>query len=631
MQSYTRGLASRPSLPTGTRKMAAIRRPTAIFELPDNIDSALPYLTPAIKSAAGTVAPQTGDVSHKDRRHGFDCDQKLTLAYRQILDAIPADGRRNSFLPSIHTQEREDACVDWTTSPTPSSTYSSSLYTSEFDLDFPKPPLSTDSGAYKDCPMFTQEETHQVRNFLRKRWGAIGAIDPGLPITGPRTATQKLSVAGSLPVSVSETNDPSWTGYWEGNELGDFSWEADDDSGESNNDAGTHNLLGQMGLLNDSKHGGRNISVGQSRKVDLPSRIPVPVSNVRKAVKEDLDDVSAVLSALRSSIHIEDLVEQDKGMDDDAERDKGLREEVRMRLGTKSSLIGPCKREKAIIQISSPAVAASKSLRDRNVISNGIILSTPRTPSQKPPSTLHTPQSSGDFGEARIVPRYNPGVKQIADAHRLKPSAFEQLESSVSKLQTHSPHLPHQHQRQQSESSVPPRKDKHLPISHRSLNRSSGIMKKKPIVVPLPIPRQASEPQLGPHIPAARAAPKNLRDKFHARSPSAPAWVPGSTPRSQLAPSFPVHRPYASPGELFERNIPQRAPPPRPKTTNVEGFRSFMDITPEQTPRHTHSRTRTSMVGAVFHAEKARKLLARASSSIANWGKGLARSSMKKG
>lgn len=205
-----------------------------------------------------------------------------------------------------------------------------------------------------------------------------------------------------------------------------------------------------------------------------------------------------------------------------------------------------------------------------------------------------------------MVPRYNPGAKHMSDTHGPRSPAFERLESSISKLQMHSPRRP-----QQSRSyapSVPPKDIVSSPLSRRNLTRISGVVKKKPTISPPPI----EEPQVGSHIPNAHTVPKNLRNKhFHVRSPSAPASV------------FAPHDVDASLG----RDVP---PSLSQEKTNVEGFRSFMDMTPVQKPRHTHIRSRSSMASAAFHAEKARKLLARASSSIASWGKGLGWSSSRK-
>jgi hypothetical protein len=628
MQGYPRGLPATPSLRTGAKKTAAVRRATTVFDLPTTVESSLPYLAPrpppVVRSSSETVAAKSSrDVSRKDRRYGYDFEHELSLAHKQPLDEVPADGRRNSFLPSIHGQESEDIRMDWSANRTPSSTYSSSLYTTEFDFEFPQPPLSPDLGAYKDCPMFTEEETSQVKNFLRNRWGTIDVIEQTAPTAAPRNTARNLppSVPGPFPISIvgDETgDDPSWTEYWDGKRLGDFSWECDDSGESDNKDEGTHNILGQMGLLNDVDDDSRNFSLGQSNKV---SRIPVRRSEF---VKEDLGDVSVVLSALRSSINLDYSGDRVKGLDDDADDDKELWDEMRMRLRARSWLSASCKRENSVIQVSSPTMVASKSSQARNISSNDIALPSPRTSSRKLSRTLHTSQSSRDFGEARIAQRYKLRARNTADSGGLGPSAFERLETSVSKLHTHSPHQPPRFESQLP--TVPP-KDKlnPLPSSKKNLNRNSGILKRTPVGAALPL---ASEPQIGSHQSKGQAVPKNLGDRhFHARSPSAPASVVGPTQKSHLAPAFSVRRPYASHDESLERSIPR---PASPKKSNIEGYRSFMDITPEQKPRRTHNRSRTSIAGAVFNAEKARKLLARASSSIASWGKGLARSNSKK-
>jgi hypothetical protein len=251
-------------------------------------------------------------------------------------------------------------------------------------------------------------------------------------------------------------------------------------------------------------------------------------------------------------------------------------------------------------------------------------------PVRNPPPTLHSPKSPGDFKEAPITSRYN-NMKRTPEPRGQRSSAFDRLESSISKLQTHSPH-----QRQQSQAYSPPVPPKDrmnafsLTPSKRNLNRRSGVVRKKPSVVPLPTEHLAFEPQIGSHIPDAHPVPINFPNRpFRARSPSAPASVARPTIKPHLAPGSSL-RPHAPHNGSFGSNIPQPTLPPPLKKSNPDGFKSFMDITPEQKPRQIHARSRSSMAGAAFHAEKARKLLARASSSIASWGKGLARSSSKK-
>jgi hypothetical protein len=225
------------------------------------------------------------------------------------------------------------------------------------------------------------------------------------------------------------------------------------------------------------------------------------------------------------------------------------------------------------------------------------------------------------------VSPYIPGAKHMTDPHSSRISALERLESSISKLQTHSPCLP-----QQVRSYAPPVPPKdNVGIYSRNFRRSSGVTKRKPILISSPMGRFAPELQLNSSTPNVHAGSKNCRDKhFHVRSPSAPVPVMNVAMKPRLALGFSVHekRPDVLHNELLRRNV---LPSLSSDKANAEGIRSFMDMTPEQKPRHTHIRSRSSMASAALHAEKARKLLARASSKFASWGKGLSWTSSRKG
>lgn len=642
-----RGYSRTPSVPSLrviAREKAVIRRGTADFNLPVTDDSSSPYLIPSqpgvIRSPKTTVTARSSRKdSHKERRrYGLDFDRELSLAHKQILDEVATDRRRDSFLPSFHTQELGDAFANMSTSCTASSTYSVSLYPSEFDLEFPQPPLSPDIGAYKDCPMFTEQETCQVKKFLRNWRGANDSIEhtaPALPApTDIRMASSVVDSSTPVPTASNKTaSDLSWTGYWDGIGFGDFSWEAYDGSGDTDDKerGSSHDLLGKTGHLSDN---GRNASPGRVDKIISASGLPKTLSGILTPVTEDLDEVSVVLTALRSSIALDDSGEQLKSSDDDADRDKTLWKELRVRLKPRSSLAipqVPRKREDSVIHVASPAVVASKLFQERNVFSSNT--DSTRTPARGLPPTLHSPKSSDHPGEACIALRYDHGAKDATSALRPRPSALDRLESSISKLQTHSPR---QHQLPQSRSPPVPPKDRVRvpPVTHSPPNQSrrSDIIRKKPsIVAPLPMKHFEPKPRIYSHSPNAQAAPMHITDRpFHARSPSAPASVADPTMRPHLAPAFTI-RSYAPQTGPLKGDLSQPTPPPLLKKKNREGFRSFMDITPEKKPRQIHARSRSSMAGAVFHAEKARKLLARASSSIASWSKGLARSGSRKG
>lgn len=637
MPRYPRAHPSIPSLRAGVKEKAtigAIRRTTTTFDLPatfDLFDSSLPYLAPhsppVNRSSAETAQLSRAD-SGKERRYGRDFQQAGLLAQKNVSDDAPTDRRRDSFLPSIHTRD-EDHMGESTTR----TLSSSSLYTSEFDFEFPQPPLSPDLGAYKDCPMFTKEETCQVKKILRKRWGAIDVVEPSPPVAAAavKTRTPSSSVPCSLPVSMDgeeSLTNRSWTKCWDGRAFGDFSWEAYDgsDNTDDKENEGTYDILGKMGLSDSIKD---SVSSGRADRVTPVLGLPDSVLNVRQPVKEDLDDVSVVLTALRSSMLLDYLAEQDKCTDDDVDRDQALCEEMRMRMGSKKyppAVQIPPVQEDPIIPISSPAILA-RCLQPKSLSSSSSVLPSIKRPARKSFPTLRTPKPSGDFGEARIASPYIPGAKQMTEPHSSRTSAFERLESSISKLQMHSPHLP-----QQSRSYAPPVPPKdNVGIYSRNICRRSGVAKKPSMISP-PMGRFAPELQVNSSTPIVHAGSRNNcgNKHFHVRSPSAPASVMNVAMKAPLALAFSVHekRPDVLHNDLLRRNI---LPSLSADKVNAEGFRSFMDMTPEQKPRNTHTRSRSSMVSAAFHAEKARKLLARASSSIASWGKGLGWTSSKKG
>lgn len=319
-----------------------------------------------------------------------------------------------------------------------------------------------------------------------------------------------------------------------------------------------------------------------------------------------------------------------------------------MRLRTKSSpeAAGIARRREAsIFHLSNSGITHTRSSpppRAKNASLDRRLLPEPAVPIQQCASTVRSSQSSNSFGDGRIlVPPHNLSLRNtvnVRDLTRKQSFAFERLESSISKLQVHSPHQtePQPVIRPKNKLEALPITPSEMALAARARN-SSTVM--KPTINAASRAR-SSERSQPPHASRGRT---NHGDRHsHTRSPSAPAAVVSPNPKLPSAPPFSLSQVRSVPTshddfyKRFGANNPGVLPPPPlptppPKQTNAEGLRSFMDVTPEQKPRPTHTRSRSSMAGAAAHAEKARKMLMRASISVANWGKGLTRSGSKKG
>lgn len=661
MRKYPRVAPSMPSLQTHGRREAVVRRSTTLADLSTATESSLPYLAPSPPLNGHYSNDTEGQLSRegsrrKARRYGFDFNHGLSLEHKQFqTDDTTGDRQKSSVLPLIHTQD--DAYMNSAAIRTPSSTYSSSLYTSEPDFEFLQPPVtSPDLNAHRDSPLYTVEETCQVRDFLTKRWGAIDSVKTTmpLPISITSNTTQKTPSYAALPVSIAgdERTGVKWIEHWKEQELGDFSWEAYEGELEvedQSHDEDTHNLLGKMDLLDNRNGGAPDASV--SSRTTRASKIPLP--GAVKPLKENADDVSVVLSALRSSIDSQDSnakVPGEKHSDQDPDRDRGLRQELRKRLKTKSNPefagYSP-RREASIFYMPSSGVANNNSTSPlhKDEMSGQRAISSQVAPTRKPASALRPSRSSSGLRDARVRPQ-NPSIRHAAnvqDVVHKRSFAFEKLESSISKLQTHSP----DHVRGKSQ--VYPASGHTARRNHRMDPLPFAPSKKAPILEPLetgkPAMYRASRERSSERLqsqPLVRS--RDREGYFHARSPSAPAAVLSPKPVIPPVPALSRREMHPAPGtynDSFKRHVThksdnsQQAPPipplpPTGKQGTTEGLRSFMDVTPEQKPRHTHTRSRSSMASAAAQAQKARKMLVRASISVANWGKGLARSGSKK-
>lgn len=655
-QSYPRAVPSMPSLRADARRELVVRRSTTVADLSASADSSLAYLAPSPPLNARSFNETTDQLSRdgsrrKTRRYGYDFNQDLSLDYQPSTGDATDDRRRNSFLPSIHTQE--ESHLNSITIRTPSSTYSSSLYTPEFDFEFPQPPaISPDLNAHKDSPLFTVEETCQVKDFLRRRQGTIDSIQKIVPLTATFvTSNNTRRIPSSSALSVVGHDGPgvdsSWTENWKEQELGDFSWEACEGEVDANHSEDTHNLLDKMGLLDDKNGGALNVSVATR---------PIRVSKIPAPHRKNMDDVSVVLSALRSSIDSEDSGAKAPmrkwTLDDDPDRDRGFQQELRKRLRTKSTPEIARRREASAFYTSSPGTSNSTPpsrpyIRDvaleKRAISSQVSLT------QKSALALRPSRSSGGLRDPHILgPPQNPGTKHavnVQNAVHERSFAFERLESSISKLQTHDPN----HSRKQSQVYPPNGQIIHhnsrlnaLPSMPSKIPMRGPLEIRKPTMHAFPSRERLSERLHAQPQPSLRSSDLG-EGYFHTRSPSAPAAVASPKPKLPAAPPCSLHemRPVpAARNDSFrsyaarKHDAPQPPPvpplPPIGKQSKAEGLRSFMDVTPEQKPRHTHTRSRSSMAAAAVHAQKARKMLVRASISVANWGKGLARSGSKK-
>lgn len=600
----------------------ANRRTTVSGLAAFNVPATPPLPLTSRSFSDSTTAQHSRGTSGTNHMFPLDGKQGLNLRRHQISGEATQLSSR-SFLPSFLSVDVPDDCSDGNISDTPSLYDSSSLRSSEVNLEFPRPPLSPIDSDFVISPRYSEEETCRVRNFLRKRWGTIGS-------------TVDEQVPDSLPVSIIGDGgecDPMPT------ELADYSWEAQDKHSEEINEPedGTDNILGKLGLLDNSNVAQAYRSIPVIKDFSLPYYVPQSDMK-RPSEQEGTDEVSIVLSALRSSCDLDSSGERQRSTDDEIDRDKALRDELRIRLRRKGST--EITRPFEYSNSCASKVAPLKPIRTSSPKENRSWA--PLSVKQSP--EIHTPQPSSDFGEVRISQHYSVAAKlpvQMGHGSSNDSSlAFVRLGSSISKLQAHSPHLS---QRSQSYSPAVPPKDKLdafilTPGPTSNPIRRSGILKKRPEVDACVRNERLPEiPKVRPQIVRTRSVPKLSRDRqIHTRSTSAPEAPVANAP---LAPAFCLRQLRSAPSPANDNafkqfgtpfNIPPPPPPPLYlKTNNTEGLRSFMDITPEK-PRNSHTRSRSSLAGAAAQAEKARKLLVRASNSVANWGKVLARSSSRK-
>ncbi|KAF7985116.1 hypothetical protein HWV62_9025 [Athelia sp. TMB] len=523
------------------------------------------------RSCSNPAAPE----EQIDRRKCiYDLEKQLTLAQKILFDASPAGRQRGSLLPPIHTEGLTDQYSDsGPASLTPSPTYSSSLYTSDMDHQFPQPPITApEIGRYTESPMFSEAETCEVKMFLRKRWGFLDAVEV-LNVERP--------LLSSIPRSGGSPGEDMgiWEEKWPHATPQDFSWEAEEKKATAEN----RDLLEKLGLLED----------------DQPERggffADHPLSTSSPPRRTRIDDVSATLTALRSSPQ---SVSRSQESGDSGDRDNALRDELRKRLQSQRSIEVIRPRATAIRRpvSTSPAHARARSFDQKSFPPSPC----PPVPTmRRPMASLHTPSSSSEYGEARI------SVQDPMDSsqHSL---ALERLETSLTRLQAHSP--------ASTPTKMPPQP------------RSPGILK-KPKVPPRDMVMHSARPR-----PAARSkshvampAHRTREQLQHARSGSAPESA--ARRPTMLIPADPFRASRGMAQDTFD-SVPLEA----------DGMRSFMNFTPEPMDlslpahgllgnAHVRSRSRASVAGAAAsQAERARKLLARASSSFFSWGRGLRRS-----
>lgn len=643
---HPRNHPSLPSLRTESREKTPSHhvRANTLCEIPAAGQSTASLPAKSLShSRSSSVDSQMTPNKESNRRQACDFRQELALAYRELMEQQARTRRpAQTSLPPIRTQE----IGYYNNSPssrTPSSTYSSSLYTTDdAEFDFPLPPAASPEllGFCKDAQMFSEEETGQINSFLRERYNGIDTSSPTL--IRPRDTPSSVPSSLCSPSRSSRDTDVdlNWTPDWDGIGLGDFSWEACSQGYDDEEMEDADNILGKIGLLDD----GVWPSSGP-HSTTLKQRSPLALTHLRTVKEDDVDEVSIVLDALRSTFDLglpeqEDPMEESSSEDHSGSRDKVLAAEVASRLREKRSQeVAKVAQRRGVLAL--PASRSDTPTPSDPGDRRTLRLSNPQsmhlTPPPAPPPKLHMPQLC-----------YQPNSEHLISK---RSSAYERMESSISRLNEFGPRV--QVPRSYSENSapvVPPKdrtQDAFLPVTPKTrLSRSPGIVRKRPSYDTAPrmaklveephreVDRQVHRSASLQTVRTVTAVEYNDRERNrhdpHTRSPSAPLLSHFQGPTKSPAPPFSIRRPFRKESLGRLANYKGTMPYANSRHSSANGLRSFMDSdgSAEEDTRDV-SRARFSQfppfVSAAGHAEKAKKLLARASSTMTSWGKGLAR------
>ena len=632
---------SLPGLRTESREKIPIHhiRANTLFEPPAT--APLIAKSPA-HSRSSSVDSQMTSTKDYNRRQACDFGQELALAYRELMEQQTKVKRpAQTIFPPVRTQE----IGFYTYSPpsrTPSSTYSSSLYTTDDGgLDFPLPPVASPDilGFCNDSPTFS-EDTGQINSFLREKYSTFDRRSPTLIC--PRNPPSSVPISLNPPLRSSRDTgiDLNWTPDWDGTGFGDFSWEAcSQDNGEDETND-TDNILGKIELL--------DAGVRPSRLYPntLKPKSPLLATHLKTVNEDEVDEVSIVLDALRSTFDLGVPDVEDSGSEDDL---GNISRAEPSRLGERRSQeVAEVAQRDAVLTLpaSCPESRTLYDSGDRRTMR----LSLPRemhiTPPPTPPPDFYKPQLC-----------YQPLSRQTTSKQS---SAYERLESSISRLNEFG--YREQIQRSypdRSAPAVPPKdgiQDSFLPVASKTcLSCCSGIVRRKPSYDTISqTAKYAGERhrEAGRHVhrstslQTVRTVEYNDREKNrhnpHTRPPSVPllSYFQGPTkPSTPFSIRRPIRRPIRkeSLGRLKHKGAMASE---NSRHSSAQGLMSFMesDIYREDDTRHV-SRARFSQFPPLVnttghsgkakklsaHSEKARKLLARASSTMTNLGKGIAR------
>ena len=625
---HPRNHPSLSGLHTDSREQIPVHHITgrgdALFELPaaEKSTASLLAKSPSHSRSSSIDSHMTSTKEH-NRRRACNFGQELSLAYRELMEhQARVKHSAQTILPPIETQE----IGYYTYSPpsrTPSSTYSSSLYTTDdAELGFSLPPAASLDllGFCKDAPMFS-EETGQINSFLREKYSTFDGNFP--TFICPRNPPSSVPSSLSPPLRSShETGvDLNWTPDWDGTGLGDFSWEACSQDHDEDETDDANNILGKMGLLDDG------VRPPRPHSSTLKLKSPLPVTHLKTVNEDDVDEVSIVLDALRSTFDLGSFEREhtanveDSGSEDD--------------LGSQDNI------SKAKL---ASHLAEKKSQEVTEVAQRGVVFPASCSETYITPPPTQPPE----FYRSQLC--YQPHSQQTTSRQS---SAYERLESSISRLNEFGSR--EQIQRSYPDHSAPPVPPKHrtqnsfLPVAPKTyLGRSSSIMGRWPSDDTLSqTAKFAGEPrhQAVRHVHRSTST-QTMRNVYnggaknrHDPHSSVPllSYFQGPTKPSN---PFSMRRPIRKESLGRLKNHKGATASANSRHNSAQGLQSFMDsdISREDDTRHL-SRARLSQFPPLIraaghpektkklsgHSEKARKLLARASSTMADFGKGIAR------
>jgi hypothetical protein len=569
----------------------------------------------------GPGSKQTQLESLRTRRYCAQFDHR---------DALPeTDHSPPSFLPSFSESPTDSSAHDSdsnNTSPEliPSlscvssdthSDASSSGHDAQLGLGFPRPPAMT----VGISPLFSEEETDAVRVFLKKRWG-VQQKSRKRNILSDENGASRLSSYLVLDDPVVQLVQDTDNTTWEGEADLDFSWEAEEGEGEISDDGNKAVEDAPLKLEINSPDitpatrpmpvHRQNITAPIPGAEHIPERVEAPTS--RESMVDD--EMSLVLRFLRVAEGDGSRERENTGWQEgvsampesvlDITTQAGRAAQGSRARGSFGSGLTDRLNPRAITQDTSSLGKVPQTSRptpitflssDRRDTAGSV--ATPKhfqgfSVSQSVfPRVARKMSSMRSLNRDRNVPVVQNNLPETVHLPSKRSSALDRLDASISKLKAHNA-MSH---------------GKSVSLSNpATTKRSSKIPDTRP---PLPPPMPPPMPHKVHRSRSFAALPKRFyRDKSQLTAPNhrtdlAAPFLHQSSKRQPICTmdgTLNIHEPT-----IDLRNI-----------GDVQGLKSFMNMTPEHEKPHPISGVRTQK-------EKVRKLLARASHGFIGWGKSL--------